>query len=189
MTTMTSFAAIASLPPSASASAAKEALPYHQIPTGPWTIHVHETEETKWGPESYKQLHVAASWEELGAVLRELGPTRILNTMIFGMRGSRPPRWENKENIGGGSYSFVIDRRKAADVYQLYLAAAATDSASLNTTNKIVGVTMSPKKRHCVIKLWNASSKDFNKPSDIAILHEDIRTEEIVYVRNTDRKM
>jgi hypothetical protein len=182
---MTSFAAVASLPAAPSA-APKDA--NHDIPTGPWTIHVHETEEKKWDAASYKQLHVAASWEELGSVFRELGP-RVLKIMTFAMRGAQPPRWENKENIAGGSYSFLIPHRRAAEVYQLYVAAAATDTATLNPTNKIVGVTMSPKKGHCVIKLWNASAKAFNKPTDIAVLDPDIRADEIAFLRNTDRSM
>ncbi len=185
MTTMTSFAAIASLPATPSA-AHKEA--NHDIPTGPWTLHVHETEEKKWDAASYKQLHVAATWEELGAVFRELG-LKTLKIMTFAMRGSQPPRWENKENIAGGSYSFLIPHRRAVEVYQLYVAAAATDTATLNPANKIVGVTMSPKKGHCVIKLWNASAKAFNKPTDIAVLDSDIRGDEISFMRNTDRSM
>ena len=185
MTTMTSFAAVASLPATPSA-APKDA--NHDIPTGPWTIHVHETEEKKWDAASYKQLHVAATWEELGAVFREMGP-KTLKIMTFAMRGSQPPRWENKENIAGGSYSFLIPHRRAIEVYQLYVAAAATDTATLNPANKIVGVTMSPKKGHCVIKLWNASAKAFNKPTDIAVLDSDIRADEIAFLRNTDRSM
>ena len=184
---MTSFAAIASLPP-APGSVALPAL--HAIPTGPWTLHVHETEETRWGPDSYKQLFVANTWEELSSVFRELGTgSRILKIMMFAMRGAQPPRWENKENIAGGSYSFLIPHRRAAEVYQLYVAAAATDTATTNPANKIVGVTMSPKKGHCVIKLWNASAKEFNKPTDIVVLDHDIRADEIAFLRNTDRKM
>jgi hypothetical protein len=185
MTTMTSFAAIASLPAVAAATASPS---LHDIPTGPWTLHVHETEEKKWDAASYKQLHVAATWEELGAVFRELGP-RTLKIMSFAMRGSQPPRWENKENIAGGSYSFLIPHRRAVEVYQIYVAAAATDTATLNPANKIVGVTMSPKKGHCVIKLWNASAKAFNKPTDIAVLDSDVRADEISFMRNTDRSM
>jgi len=184
---MTSFAAVASLPPvTGSGSGSGSSL--HTIPTGPWTLHVHETEEKKWDAASYKQLQVAATWEELGATLRELGP-RTLKIMTFAMRGSQPPRWENKENIAGGSYSFLIPHRRAVEVYQLYVAAAATDTATLNPANKIVGVTMSPKKGHCVIKLWNASAKAFNKSSDIAVLDADIRGDEISFMRNTDRSM
>lgn len=193
---MTSFAAVASLPPSSAfSSASTSASPSsvvsreanHEIPSGPWTLYVHSTEEKKWKADTFKRIHMTGSWEELGAVLREMGPARVLNTMMFAMRGTRSPLWENKDNIGGGTYSFVISRRKAVEVYMLYLAAAATDTATVNPANKIVGVTMSPKKGHCVIKLLNTSYMEFNKSSDIAILHEDVA--DIRIVRNTDQKM
>lgn len=185
---MTSFAAVASIPPTAAVPGLVKESQLHNIPTGPWTLHVHETEETKWDAASYKELYVANTWEELGAVLRELGP-RTLKIMMFAMQGSRPPRWENKENIAGGSFSFLISHRRAIEVFQLYVAAAASDTATVNPAHKIVAVSMSPKKGHCVIKLWNASFKAFSLPSDIAILDPDVRADEISFVKNSDRKM
>lgn len=163
--------------------------PTHLIPTGSWTLYFHEPEDKTWTPESYKRIQSVSSWEELGTVLHEMGPSRILNGMMFCMLGDISPLWENKSNIRGGSYCLKVSRRVSTEIYQLYLAAAACGVVASDPSNAIVGVTMSPKKGFCIIKLWNANAKAFNKSSDITILHSDVKVDEILYRPHTDQKM
>jgi hypothetical protein len=179
--TSLSFAQTAALP------ALKQSV--HGIPTGSWTLYFHEPEDKTWTPDSYKFIHSISSWESLGAVLREMGPSRILNGMMFCMLGDISPLWENKSNIRGGSYCLKVARRSAVEIYNLYLAAAACGIAATDASNSIVGVTMSPKKGFCIIKLWNANAKAFNKSSDIIMLHNDVKAEEILYRPHTEQKM
>jgi hypothetical protein len=183
--TSRSFATAAATPSTGVATT----LATHPIPTGLWTIYFHEPEDKTWTLDSYKRIHTVSTWESLGSVFREFGPNRITNGMLFSMRGDVSPLWENKANIRGGSYCLKVGRKSAAEIYQRYLAAAAAGIATTNTENPIVGVTMSPKKGFCIIKLWNANSKAFNNPADIAVLHEEIRTDEILYRPHTDQKM
>lgn len=160
----------------------------HAIPTGSWTLYFHEPEDKSWTPDSYKRICSIGTWEALGTVLREMGSHRTVNGMMFAMRGDTSPLWENKANIRGGSYCIKVSRKAAAEAYQRYLAAAALGVVT-DPENPIVGVTMSPKKGFCIIKLWNAHARTFNKSSDIAILHEEVRAEEILYRPHTDQKM
>lgn len=183
MTTRT-FASAAALPPAAPTVPA-----LHPIPTGSWTAYFHEPEDKSWAIDSYKRIASMGSWEGLGALLRDMGTQRIVNGMIFTMRGETSPLWENKANIRGGSYCLKVSRRTAAEVYQRYLAAAALGIATTDPANTIVGVSMSPKKGFCIIKLWNHSAKTFNNPADVAVLHEEIHTSEILYRPHTDQKM
>jgi hypothetical protein len=182
--TTRSFATAAAAP-----AVAASPMTTHAIPTGSWTVYFHEPEDKTWTLDSYKRVHSVSSWETLGAVLRELGSHRITNGMLFTMKGDTSPLWENKANIRGGSYCLKVSRRSASEIYQRYLAAAAAGIATTKPENAIVGVTMSPKKGFCIIKLWNASSKAFNNPSDVVVLHEEIKTEEILYRPHTDQKM
>ena len=174
------FAQAASLPQGEQAT--------HAIPTGSWTLYFHEPEDKTWTPDSYKRLLTVSSWEALGTLLRELGPHKTVNGMLFAMRGDTSPLWENKGNLRGGSYCLKVGRKAAAEVYQRYLIAAALGIAS-NPENAIVGVTMSPKKGFCIIKLWNANAKVFHRPTDVEILHEEVKVEEILYRPHTDQKM
>lgn len=175
----------------AAAATAPAAAAPHPIPTGSWTLYFHEPEDKSWTPDSYKRLHTADSWEALGSLLREVGNHKLTNGMMFGMRGETSPMWENRANIRGGCYCLKISRRNAAEIYQRYLAAAALDAASTDpAANPIVGVTMSPKKGFCIIKLWNTNAKAFHNPAtDIVLLHEEIRADEIIYRAHTEQKM
>lgn len=162
----------------------------HSIPTGSWTLYFHEPEDKSWTPDSYKRIQGVNSWEALGALLREMGPHRLTNGMMFAMRGDTSPLWENKANIRGGSYCLKVSRKVAAEVYQKYLAAAACGIASTDTKNAIVGVTMSPKKGFCIIKLWNTDAKAFHNPAaDIVSLHEEVILSEVIYRPHTEQKM
>jgi hypothetical protein len=184
--TTRSFASAAALPPS---PAAAPAAALHPIPTGSWTVYFHEPEDKSWAIDSYKRIASMGTWEGLGALLRDMGTQRIVNGMMFTMRGDTSPLWENKANIRGGSYCLKVSRRTAAEVYQRYLAAAALGVATTDPANAIVGVTMSPKKGFCIIKLWNANSKAHHDPADVVILHEEVHTSEILYRPHTDQKM
>jgi hypothetical protein len=177
-----SFAAAAAMPPSGAAAV-------HPIPTGSWTVYFHEPEDKSMTADSYKKLQVVSSWEALGSLLRELGPHKTTNGLLRVMRGDYSPLWENKANIHGGSYCLKVTRRNSVEVFQRYLAAAALGSCAKNPDNQIVGVTISPKKGFCIIKIWNLNAKLFNKPADLNLLHEEVKTEEILYRNHTDQRM
>ena len=184
MTTVRSFAAAAAAPPVIGGAVAG-----HAIPTGSWTAYFHEPEDPLWTVSSYKLLQKLSSWEAMGAFLRELGPHKTTNGLLRIMKGDISPLWENKANIRGGSYCLKVPRRSAIEVFTRYLAAAAANCCAKTATNEIVGVTISPKKGFCIIKIWNLNAKSFNKPSDLEILHEEVKEAEIIYRCHTDQRM
>jgi hypothetical protein len=161
----------------------------HSIPMVPWKAYFHEPEDKLWTADSYKLLQTITTWESLGALLRELGPHKTTNGLLRVMRGDTSPLWENKVNIRGGSYCLKVNRRSAIDVFQRYLAAAILGVAANNPANEIVGVTISPKRGFCIIKIWNLNCKAFNLATDLQILHEDVKTDEIIYRAHTDQRM
>ena len=181
MTTKMSFAKAAALPPGEVVA--------HAIPTGPWTVYFHEPEDKSMAADSYKKLQVVSSWEALGALLRELGPHKTTNGLLRIMRGEFSPLWENKANIHGGSYCLKISRRNAIEVFNAYLAAAALGSCAKDAGNTIVGVTISPKKGFCIIKIWNVDAKRFGSPADLQLLHDEVKESEILYRRHTEQRM
>jgi hypothetical protein len=105
------------------------------------------------------------------------------------MRGDFSPLWENKANIHGGSYCLKVTRRNAIEVFNRYLAAAALGACAKDSANQIVGVTISPKKGFCIIKVWNLDAKRFNSPANLQILHDEIQESEILYRCHTDQRM
>jgi len=152
-------------------------------------VYYHEPEDKSWAAESYKKLQVVGSWEAVGQILRELGPHKTTNGLLRIMRGDTSPLWENRVNIHGGSYCLKITRRNSIEVFNRYLAAALMGCASTDPANEIVGVTISPKKGFCIIKIWNLNCKTFGAPTDLALLHEEVRHEEILYRPHTEQRM
>jgi len=139
--------------------------------------------------DSYKRLQTVSSWEALGSLLREIGPNRITNGLLRVMRGEISPLWENNANIRGGSYCLKVSRRNSLEVFQRYLAAAALGICAKDSGNEIVGVTISPKKGFCIIKIWNLNAKAYGSPADIKLLHEEIKESEILYRKHTEQRM
>jgi hypothetical protein len=180
-----SFAAAAA----AAAVPAAAAPVVHRLPTGPWSVYYHEPEDERWTADSYKKLQVCDSWEAMGTLLRELGPHKTTNGLLRIMKGEYSPLWENNANIYGGSYCLKVRRRNAIEVFQRYLAAAILGECTMEKGNTIVGVTISPKKDSCIIKIWNLESKRFSNPTDLKILHEEIKHDEILYRKHTDQRM
>ena len=185
-TAVRSFAAAAAAPPPAGGPPSPTV---HAIPTGSWTAYFHEPEDSLWTAASYKLLQKCTSWEALGAVLRELGPHKTTNGLLRIMKEDISPLWENKANIRGGSYCLKVPRRSAIEVFTRYLAAAARGCCAKEAANEIVGVTISPKKGFCIIKIWNLNAKAYGKPSDLEILHEEVKEAEIIYRCHTDQRM
>jgi hypothetical protein len=181
-----SFAAAAAVAPTTVSTGQPQG---HPIPTGPWTVYYHEPEDKSMTADSYKKLQVVSSWEALGSLLRELGPHKTTNGLLRVMRGEFSPLWENKANIHGGSYCLKVTRRNAIEVFNRYLAAAALGACAKDSANQIVGVTISPKKGFCIIKVWNLDAKRFNSPDNLHILHEEIKESEILYRCHTDQRM
>jgi hypothetical protein len=105
------------------------------------------------------------------------------------MRGDYSPLWENKANIRGGSYCLKISRKNSVEVFQRYLAAAALGCAAKDPANEIAGVTISPKKGFCIIKVWNLNAKAFGSPADLPLLHDEVKESEILYRAHTDQRM
>jgi len=105
------------------------------------------------------------------------------------MRGDISPLWENKANIRGGSYCLKVTRRNSVEVFNRYIAAAALGACAKDPANEIAGVTISPKKGFCIIKIWNLNAKAFGSPADLKLLHEELKVEEILYRPHTEQRM
>ena len=105
------------------------------------------------------------------------------------MRDPYLPLWEHRSNIHGGSYCIKVPEAHAAETFQRYAAAAILGLVSSDPKNEVVGVTISPKKGFHILKLWNVTSKLFNKPTDIAVYGPTMKIADILYRPHVDQKM
>ena len=159
------------------------------IQSGSWTLYWHSSEGRDWSLPSFKSFGKMTTWREFYTVAQSLGIDSLSDGMFFLMRDPIPPLWENHQNVYGGAYSFRILKRDAGEAFLTYATAAMIRTVMNDEGNIINGLSISPKKTHNIIKVWNTDSVTYNKPGDLLRLMPDMKTEDVLYTRFPDKKM
>jgi len=158
------------------------------FPSGSWTLYFHDPADTDWKPDSYKRIGTFHDFPSMWATLQYISDERFLAGMYFLMRDPYLPLWEHRSNIHGGSYCIKVPEVHAAETFQRYAAAAILKLVSTDAKNEIVGVTISPKKGFHILKIWNVTCKLFNKPTDIELLGEAMKSADVIYRPHVNQK-
>ena len=77
------------------------------------------------------------------------------------MRENIKPMWEDEKNKSGGCWSFKISKKSIFDSW-LDVSINCINETLLNDISKsecITGISISPKKMFCIIKIWNNDKK------------------------------
>lgn len=159
------------------------------IQSGSYTLYWHATEGRDWSLPSFKSFGKMTTWREFYTVTQSLGVDSLSDGMFFLMRDPIPPLWENHQNVYGGAYSFRILKRDAGEAFLTYATAAMIREATTDGGNIINGLSISPKKTHNIIKVWNTDSSKFKKADDILKLLPDMCMEDFQYTPFTQKKM
>jgi len=159
------------------------------FPTGAWTLYYHGTDDQSWSEESYKKVATYNDYASLWATFKAIGAEKFNNGMWFFMRNPHPPLWENHMNIRGGSFCIKVGQALSFDIFQRYIAAATLDMVSKRPVeNKIVGISISPKKGFHIIKVWNANGAN-DDIRDLALLDETLVAKDVLYRPNVNQRM
>jgi hypothetical protein len=80
------------------------------------------------------------------------------------MRDGVKPIWEDPKNRDGGCFSYKIPNKNVYDVWKelTYVVVGNSVSANSSFVNSVVGITISPKKNFCIIKIWMSNCKNQN---------------------------
>ena len=168
------------------------------LPTGTWTLYFHAPKEKRWSIDTFKPIAKIRNLQEILSVFQELGE-KVKRGMFFCMRDPVPPLWENYQNIRGGSYSLRGGPDDGVDYYKAYILGAMLNTAAIDSSDTVVGVSISPKIMNgpngtskvgfYVIKLWNKDSSVFNKPAGVRLLHSKLVPSDVLYTPHVDKKM
>lgn len=133
-----------------------------------WTLYAHLPHDTDWTIDSYKTIIELYYVEEVISLIETLPEKLIKNCMLFLMKNDIKPVWEDINNREGGCFSYKVNNEDVSHVWKelSYLLVGNTLTDNKELKHKINGITISPKKRFCIIKLW-LSHRDFTKPYDI----------------------
>jgi len=138
------------------AGVATEEGPVHHCLYDKWTIWAHLPHDTDWSLKSYKKIFDFDTVEQTITLMETLPDKLIKNCMLFIMRDGIKPMWEDKRNIGGGCFSYKINNKAVKEAwtglaYRLVGATITNDPALSGVIN---GITISPKKNFCIVKIW-----------------------------------
>ena len=121
-----------------------------------WVFWAHLPHDTDWSLNSYKKIMTVKSIEEMVALYSAIPDKLVKNCMLFIMREGINPMWEDKQNRLGGCFSFKVSNKQVPQVWKKlsYILVGETLTNDSRLQKIINGVTISPKKSFCIIKVW-----------------------------------
>jgi hypothetical protein len=80
----------------------------------------------------------------------------VKNCMLFVMRDGITPMWEDPRNRNGGCFSYKVINKCVPEVWKHLFYLLCGESLCVNEPNNkhVNGITISPKKNFCIIKIW-----------------------------------
>ena len=120
-----------------------------------WTLYSHLPHDTDWSLKSYQEITNIDSIEKGIHVLKNIPERTVQNCMLFIMRNKIKPMWEDSENRQGGCFSFKVTNSIVASVWERLAYTLIGETLFNGDKNlNVNGITISPKKNFCIIKVW-----------------------------------
>jgi len=133
-----------------------------------WVLWAHLPHDTDWTLKSYINIVEFDTVEQVIAVINTIPHTMIKNCMLFIMKKGINPTWEDTQNSKGGCFSFKIMNKQVCQVWNDLLKVVTGNTISTDKTfvKNVNGITISPKKAFCIMKIW-MSGTDKQNPKEI----------------------
>jgi hypothetical protein len=124
-----------------------------------WNLWAHLPQDSDWSTKSYKQIYTFTTVEETIAITESLPDPLIKNCMLFIMQEGIIPMWEDPKNRHGGCFSYKVSNKNVCDVWRelTYMLVGESVSNNVLFVNAVTGITISPKKNFCIVKIWMTS--------------------------------
>lgn len=123
-----------------------------------WALHFHDPDDTDWTDKSYKLIGNVSSvqdWQMANNSFSDLWQ----RGMFFVMREHIKPLWEDEHNKDGGCLSFKVNKPDAGFFWFKLTALALGETLTKDPENseKICGVSISPKRNYCILRIWTST--------------------------------
>jgi hypothetical protein len=155
-----------------SASTSTTAVESHPL-NGKWDLYYHLPHDKNWELSSYRSILAGIDTAEQVVYLNEKAVSEyvVQHSMLFLMRRGITPMWEDAKNRDGGCFSFRVPNKCVYGIWKSLMYAAAGETLFTNRKyNEFMnGITISPKRNFCIIKIWmsNCENIDPNTISNI----------------------
>jgi hypothetical protein len=136
---------------------------FHQLSDN-WTLWAHLPHNTDWSIKSYIPIYTFTTIEETIGITETLPPILVENCMLFIMKEGIKPIWEDPKNRNGGCFSYKVSNKNVYKVWKdlTYVMVGSSISKQSTFVNCVTGITISPKKNFCIIKIWMADCNNQN---------------------------
>jgi len=136
---------------------------YHPL-SNRWTLWAHLPHDTDWSIKSYIPISTFTTVEDAIAVTETLPSVMVENCMLFMMKEGINPTWEDPKNRNGGVFSYKITNKHVCKAWKdlTYTVVGETVSKNPSFVNCVNGITISPKKNFCIIKIWMSDCNNQN---------------------------
>ena len=120
-----------------------------------WTLWAHLPHDTDWSVASYKEILTLNTMEDALMLFENLPEVMIKNCMLFLMRKGIKPTWEDEKNRNGGCFSYKINNRNVTYSWKNLSYVLLGETLTTQELSKYInGITISPKKNFCIVKVW-----------------------------------
>lgn len=136
-----------------------------------WCLYFHDPNNEDWSKESYINIATVSTIQEY-VQLENVLKQNFHKGMFFLMREHVFPLWDDDYNVDGGAFAIKVLKSVADEFWiDTCMKVLGEVISKDKQTNVIInGVSISPKKHFCIIKLWVANT-DFTDAS-VFNLHE-----------------
>lgn len=133
-----------------------------------WNLWAHLPHDSDWSIKSYKKVCQFRVLEEVIGITEMLPEAFVKSCMLFIMKDGIHPMWEDPKNRNGGCFSYKVSNKSVFEVWRSlsYVLVGESMSDSRSFVNSITGITISPKKNFCIVKIWMANC-DHQNPQDV----------------------
>ena len=129
-----------------------------------WTFYLHLHDTREWNLESYNKILRFHCVEHAILLNDEIHYDLIKKSMMFLMKEDIKPMWEDEQNKNGGCFSFKVSNKDIEQVWKkvYFHVIGTTMTKHKKYDDRINGITLSPKKKFCILKIWmnNCELKD-----------------------------
>uniref|UniRef100_A0A6C0JI18 Eukaryotic translation initiation factor 4E n=1 Tax=viral metagenome TaxID=1070528 RepID=A0A6C0JI18_9ZZZZ len=122
-----------------------------------WNLYYHLPHDKNWALSGYTIIMDSIDTVEKVISLNEsIHENVVKNCMLFVMRDGITPMWEDPRNRDGGCFSYKVINKAVPEVWKNLFYSLCGESLCVNDIHNkhINGITISPKKNFCIIKIW-----------------------------------
>jgi hypothetical protein len=162
-----------------------EVAEYHKL-NRVWNMWAHLPHDTDWSVNSYKKIYNIKTAEEAIAITETLPEIMVTNCMLFLMIEGIMPTWEDPKNRDGGCFSYKVSNKFVYNVWKQlsYVVMGESISSQSSFVKNVTGITISPKKNFCIIKIWMSNCANQN-PSIITNDVKGLSSQGCIFKKHT----